>query len=189
MFFGEGTKQSRGPKAPSVLLQFSIGHRPRWKPVKPIDVLVNALIGCLEKSNAYMRAVGNQVFALLCGSVEETTIDLIIAVRVPSLRHEVSTYLIFPQFSNWEGGELQGTRRLKMRRRKKEKRKMTTTRVAARNRLVTRKTTTVITNQTAKPERSLKNLIVQMASRRLPVILRMARKRMAQKRSSWTMIR
>ncbi len=48
---------------------------------EPIDTLVDTIIGYLEKSNAYMRAVANQAFSLLSGSVHETTIDLILSVR------------------------------------------------------------------------------------------------------------
>ncbi|GBE82630.1 hypothetical protein SCP_0410150 [Sparassis crispa] len=45
---------------------------------EPVDVLVDSLIGFLEKATAYMRAVANQVFSLLSGSVKESTIDLIL---------------------------------------------------------------------------------------------------------------
>lgn len=48
---------------------------------EPVDVLVDTIIGYLEKSTAYIRTVGNQVFSLLSGSVKDTTIDLILAVR------------------------------------------------------------------------------------------------------------
>ncbi|KAI0648248.1 DNA polymerase phi-domain-containing protein [Trametes meyenii] len=44
----------------------------------PIDVLVDTVIGFLEKGTAYMRAVANQVFLLLSSSVQESTIDLIL---------------------------------------------------------------------------------------------------------------
>ena len=47
---------------------------------EPVDILVDTIIGFLEKSTAYLRTVGNQVFSLLCGSVKHTTIDLILAV-------------------------------------------------------------------------------------------------------------
>ena len=47
---------------------------------EPVDVLVDTIIGFLEKSTAYSRTVGNQVFSLLSGSVKSTTIDLILAV-------------------------------------------------------------------------------------------------------------
>ncbi|KII88994.1 hypothetical protein PLICRDRAFT_108863 [Plicaturopsis crispa FD-325 SS-3] len=47
-------------------------------PPEPIDVLVDTIIGFLEKSTAYMRTVSNQVFSLLSSSVKETTIDLIL---------------------------------------------------------------------------------------------------------------
>ena len=47
---------------------------------EPVDLLVDTIIGFLEKSTAYLRAVGNQVFSLLSGSVKNTTIDLILAV-------------------------------------------------------------------------------------------------------------
>ena len=48
---------------------------------EPVDVLVDTVIGFLEKATAYMRAVANQVFSLLTGVVRESTIDLILAVR------------------------------------------------------------------------------------------------------------
>ena len=47
---------------------------------EPVDILVDTIIGFLEKSTAYIRTVGNQVFSLLAGSVKDTTIDLILAV-------------------------------------------------------------------------------------------------------------
>jgi DNA polymerase phi len=47
---------------------------------EPVDILVDTIIGFLEKSTAYLRTVGNQVFSLLSGSVKTTTIDLILAV-------------------------------------------------------------------------------------------------------------
>ena len=47
---------------------------------EPVDILVDTIIGFLEKSTAYLRTVGNQVFSLLSGSVKNTTIDLILAV-------------------------------------------------------------------------------------------------------------
>lgn len=47
---------------------------------EPADVLVDAVIGFLEKGTAYMRAVANQVFALLSGAVQDSTIDLILTV-------------------------------------------------------------------------------------------------------------
>lgn len=46
----------------------------------PIDVLVDAIIGLLEKSGALLRAVANQAFALLSGSVQESTVELILKV-------------------------------------------------------------------------------------------------------------
>jgi DNA polymerase phi len=49
---------------------------------EPIDVLVDTIIGYLEKSTAYMRSVSNQVFALISGSVKGTTIDLIVMVSL-----------------------------------------------------------------------------------------------------------
>ncbi|TFK42972.1 DNA polymerase phi-domain-containing protein [Crucibulum laeve] len=45
---------------------------------EPVDVLVDTIIGFLEKSTAYMRTVGNQVFSLLSGEVKDSTIDLIV---------------------------------------------------------------------------------------------------------------
>ena len=48
---------------------------------EPIDVLVDTILGFLEKGTAYMRAVANHVFTILTGSVKESTVDLIVAVR------------------------------------------------------------------------------------------------------------
>lgn len=50
---------------------------------EPVDVLVDALIGHLEKSTAYMRTVSNQVFSLLSGSVKASTVDLIVTQLEP----------------------------------------------------------------------------------------------------------
>ncbi|KAF8212387.1 DNA polymerase phi-domain-containing protein [Mycena galopus ATCC 62051] len=47
-------------------------------PLEPVDVMVDTIIGFLEKSTAYMRAVGNQVFSLISSSVQASTIDLIL---------------------------------------------------------------------------------------------------------------
>jgi DNA polymerase phi len=47
---------------------------------EPVDVLVDTIIGFLDKSTAYLRTIGNQVFSLLSGSVQESTIELILKV-------------------------------------------------------------------------------------------------------------
>ncbi|KZT74012.1 hypothetical protein DAEQUDRAFT_661194 [Daedalea quercina L-15889] len=47
--------------------------------LEPVDVLVDNVIGFLEQATAYMRAVANQVFSLLSGSVKESTISLILS--------------------------------------------------------------------------------------------------------------
>ncbi|KAH9929645.1 DNA polymerase phi-domain-containing protein [Amylocystis lapponica] len=46
--------------------------------LEAVDVLVDTVIGFLEEATAYMRAVANQVFSMLSGSVQESTIDLIL---------------------------------------------------------------------------------------------------------------
>ncbi|KZV71817.1 hypothetical protein PENSPDRAFT_751491 [Peniophora sp. CONT] len=46
---------------------------------EPIDVLVDIIIGFLEKSTAFTRAVGNQSFSLLSGAVKGSTVDLVLA--------------------------------------------------------------------------------------------------------------
>ncbi|KAJ6630633.1 DNA polymerase phi-domain-containing protein [Mycena sp. CBHHK59/15] len=48
-------------------------------PLEPVDILVDTIIGFLEKSTAYMRTVGNQVFSLISSSVQGSTIDLILS--------------------------------------------------------------------------------------------------------------
>jgi DNA polymerase phi len=47
--------------------------------IEPIDVLVDVIIGFLEKGTAYMRAAGNQSFSLLSGAVKDSTINLILS--------------------------------------------------------------------------------------------------------------
>ncbi|KAG1756485.1 DNA polymerase phi-domain-containing protein [Suillus paluster] len=46
---------------------------------KPIDMLVDVLIGFLEKSTSYLRAVANKTFSCIASAATETTIDLIVA--------------------------------------------------------------------------------------------------------------
>ena len=53
--------------------------------VQPVDVLVDSIIGMLEQSTAYLRAVANQVFTLLSSSAKGTTIDLILRVSTDRL--------------------------------------------------------------------------------------------------------
>ncbi|KAJ8597910.1 hypothetical protein M405DRAFT_2131 [Rhizopogon salebrosus TDB-379] len=45
----------------------------------PIDMLVDVLIGFLEKSTSYLRAVANKTFLCIASAATETTIDLIVA--------------------------------------------------------------------------------------------------------------
>ncbi|KAJ3880960.1 DNA polymerase phi-domain-containing protein [Lentinula edodes] len=46
--------------------------------LEPIDAIVDTIIGFMEKSTAYMRTIGNQVFSLISGQVKSSTIDLIL---------------------------------------------------------------------------------------------------------------
>jgi hypothetical protein len=71
--------------------------------LEPIDVLVDMIIGCLEKGTAYMRAVGNQSFSWLSGAVKDSTINLILSVSV--LASVLSIINNMP-FSNWNTGTL-----------------------------------------------------------------------------------
>jgi len=50
--------------------------------VTPIAAIVDTIIGYLEKSTVYLRAVANQVFNLVTGLVDGTTVELILAVSV-----------------------------------------------------------------------------------------------------------
>lgn len=68
-------KQGTSKKAKKVTEDLA---EPEDAAFEPIDVLVDTIIGYLEKSTAYMRSVSNQVFTLLSGSVKGTTIDLIV---------------------------------------------------------------------------------------------------------------
>ncbi|KIK59830.1 hypothetical protein GYMLUDRAFT_44297 [Collybiopsis luxurians FD-317 M1] len=44
----------------------------------PMDIIVDIIIGFMEKSTVYMRTVANQVFSLISGEVKGSTIDLIL---------------------------------------------------------------------------------------------------------------
>lgn len=48
------------------------------EPQKPIDLLVDDLIGYLEKPKPLMRAITPQVFSLICSEVEGSTIELLL---------------------------------------------------------------------------------------------------------------
>jgi hypothetical protein len=50
--------------------------------LEPIDVLVDIIIGYLEKGTAFLRAVGNRSFSLLSAVVKESTVNLILTVSV-----------------------------------------------------------------------------------------------------------
>ncbi|KAF7363316.1 hypothetical protein MSAN_00987000 [Mycena sanguinolenta] len=67
------TKKSKGKK-PQKAAEDSADM-----PLEPIDIMVDAIIGFLEKSTAFLRAVGNQVFSLISSSVQASTIDLILS--------------------------------------------------------------------------------------------------------------
>ena len=47
---------------------------------EPIDIIVDSIIGFLEKSTAFLRVVGNQAFSLMSSSVKKSSIDLILLV-------------------------------------------------------------------------------------------------------------
>ena len=51
---------------------------------KPVDLLVDDLIGYLEKSSAFMRVVANRVFEAVSGELEESTIHLLLTVSPSS---------------------------------------------------------------------------------------------------------
>jgi len=46
----------------------------------PIDIFVDLLIGYLESASAYTRSVANEAFSRVTGVVEESTMNLILAV-------------------------------------------------------------------------------------------------------------
>ncbi|KAF5358052.1 hypothetical protein D9756_001914 [Leucocoprinus leucothites] len=58
---------------------------------EPVDVLVDTIIGFLEKATAYLKTTANQVFSLLSGSVKDSTIDLVLTQlerRDPTVEEE-----------------------------------------------------------------------------------------------------
>ena len=84
---------------------------------EPVDVLVDTVIGFLEKATAYMRAVANQVFWLLTGSVRESTIDLILAVCSYSYQ-TLCRLMTLPSGSNWNAEILMSYSMTRMRTRR-----------------------------------------------------------------------
>jgi len=69
------------PENPDVL--GSLGDdEPQELQLEPIDVLVDIIIGFLEKGTAFTRAVANWSFSLLSGLVKDSTINLILSVGV-----------------------------------------------------------------------------------------------------------
>ncbi|KAJ4495629.1 DNA polymerase phi-domain-containing protein [Lentinula lateritia] len=67
------TKKGRPPASALVDEEDSDDDGP-----EPIDAIVDTIIGFMEKSTAYMRSIGNQVFSLISGQVKSSTIDLIL---------------------------------------------------------------------------------------------------------------
>ena len=47
---------------------------------EPVDLLVDTIIGFLEKGTSYTRSIGNLSFSLLSGLVRESAVDLIVTV-------------------------------------------------------------------------------------------------------------
>jgi hypothetical protein len=60
----------------------------------PIDLVVDELIGCLERPDAFMRTVAGQVFTSLCPMMVPSTIDLMLEVNwYPWTRSNMLTFL------------------------------------------------------------------------------------------------
>jgi hypothetical protein len=81
----------------------SLGGRDVEQVHEPIDVLVDIIIGYLEKGTAFMRAVGNRSFTLLSGAIKESTVNLILTV---SLSGDELSSIINIITSNWNVGIL-----------------------------------------------------------------------------------
>lgn len=81
----------------------SQGDRDVQQVHEPIDVLVDIIVGYLEKGTAFVRAVGNRSFTLLSGVIKESTVNLVLTVSVSG--NELSSIInIIP--SNWNVGIL-----------------------------------------------------------------------------------
>lgn len=81
MFPAEAKKGKKGRKSSGAPAE----EKGKEEVPEPVDVLVDTVIGFLEKGTAYVRAVANQVFALLAGAVQASTIDLILTVSALSM--------------------------------------------------------------------------------------------------------
>ena len=60
-------------------------------------MLVDNIIALLEYSSAYTRSLANQTFAMITSEVQESTIDLILAVRGSEM---VCTFILVMLHSN-----------------------------------------------------------------------------------------
>lgn len=68
----------------------------------PIDLLVDTIIGFLERGTAFLRTVANQSFSLLSAHVERSTIELILTVgEIPS--HD-AVFGLNGRHSSWNEG-------------------------------------------------------------------------------------
>src|ERR1700755_3269976 len=89
------------PKEKSKVLESPRGDELQQPPPEPIDVLVDTIIGCLEKGTAFMRAVGMPSVSLLSNVVKDTTINLILSVSVSTTGFSSIPNIIH---SNWNVG-------------------------------------------------------------------------------------
>ena len=111
MFPAEAKKGKKGRKSSGAPAE----EKGKEKEVpEPVDVLVDTVIGFLEKGTAYVRAVANQVFALLAGAVQASTIDLILTVSACLCVDHSSMYVLMTYlrccmdliYSNWSAAIL-----------------------------------------------------------------------------------
>ena len=84
---------------------------------KPVDLLVDDLIGYLEKSSAFMRMIANRVFEAVSGELEESTVRLLLTVSTFSRPLHVCDGQYFDAatretgLSFWRGARRCGERR------------------------------------------------------------------------------
>lgn len=72
-------KKSTGKKARKTAIDIMDQDDDETEDLDPIDLLVDVLIGFLERASSQLRALASQVFGMLSGEVTESTVDLLLA--------------------------------------------------------------------------------------------------------------
>ncbi|KXN82577.1 DNA polymerase V [Leucoagaricus sp. SymC.cos] len=98
--FPEGKKKKKQKESKKTEKEVEDAH-------EPVDILVDTIIGFLERSTAYLKTTANQVFSLLSESMKESSVDLILTQlerRDPTVEEDEDTEMDGLSDENDEGG-------------------------------------------------------------------------------------